>query len=313
MGGARKNTLVIDFSVLPVRPDVGKVKQFLESEIKLQYSDVKSIQLHNTRNCVLIEMLSADIVSRYQTEHNWKRTMHCANNDFRIPVYADCEAVTVRVHDLSPSICHSTITDFMLKFGEVISIREETWKHYFPGIANGVRILRMNLLQHIPSFITISNETTMVTYPNQPKSCLKCDQPAHRGAKCRDTGNETPSTNPLKPSDKLFTKADFPPMNNELQTTSPSPNEPITEDQRKEKEDEWTDIDENTSSSSAEYNEVTHKRRRPKRKEDSATKKVCGDQCSPNTGHNDRVVNEARKERFILMKNKSGTGYTRNW
>lgn len=125
MSGARKNTLVVDFSVLPARPEIGKVQCFLENEIKLQYADIKNIQLHHVRHCVFIEMKSHDIAARYHAEHNCKRTMLCGDATFRIPVYVDCEAVTVRVHDLPPAMSHVTIADHMLKYGEVISIRNE--------------------------------------------------------------------------------------------------------------------------------------------------------------------------------------------
>lgn len=185
MSSARKNTLVI--SVLPIRPEIAKVRDFLENEIKLQYSDIRSIQLHHNRNCVFIEMISHEIAVRYQKEHNWRRVMLCGDVKFRIPIFVDCDAVTIRVHDLPPSMSHVTIADHMLKYGEVISIRNEKWKHYFPGIANGVRVLRMNLLRHIPSFITIETHETMVSYIDQPKSCRHCGQPSHPGGKCPDS------------------------------------------------------------------------------------------------------------------------------
>lgn len=302
MSGARQNTLVVDFSVLPVRPEVSKVHHFLENELKLQYADIKSIQLHHSRNCVLIEMRSKEIVARYQLEHNWKRTMLCNNAKFRIPVYVDCEAVTVRVHDLPPSMSHVTIADHMLKYGEVISIRNEKWKHYFPGISNGVRVLRMNLLRPIPSFITIDNEETMVSYNEQPKSCRLCTQPYHPGNKCPERSTTPAAENPptsitSKSSDGLFTPDDFPPITNDRQKT-PSPvlaNETTEEgtnpakQQSDNDDDDWTD-DNDASNSSTEHNRTTHKRRRSRRDNKDRTKKACADQCSPNTDHEDQLI-----------------------
>lgn len=265
MAGARKNTLVIDFSVLPVRPDVAKVQQFLEHEIRLQYTDIRSIQLHHSRNCVLIEMKSKEIVARYQSDHNWKRSMLCNNTKFRIPVYADCDAVTVRVHDLPPSMSHATVADHMLKYGEVISIRNEKWKHYFPGISNGVRVLRMNLLRQIPSFITIENEITMISYIDQPKSCQRCTGPYHPGTKCPDSTvapaeKSSQISAASKSSDELFDQDDFPPINNDRQK-SPSPVREEAEQQNNDDDDDWTD-DDNASNSSTEHNGATNKRRR---------------------------------------------------
>lgn len=281
MCSTRKNTLVIDLSVLPARPDIATVQHFLENQLKLQYSDVLSIQLHHPRNCVLIEMKSYEIALRYQTQHNWKRKMLCADKDFRIPVYVDCDAVTVRVHDLPPSMSHSTVRDYMLKFGEVISIRSETWKHYFPGISNGVRVLRMNLLRDIPSFITIDQQETMITYDKQPKSCRHCEQPAHPGTRCLESSipniNHT-HQNQSAPSHDLFNLEDFPPIGGQQAS---SPKLPTVEAQHND--DEWTDVDDNTLSSSTDYNETTHKRRRSRRNKEEIETKKCALTSVPQT------------------------------
>ncbi|KXJ72063.1 hypothetical protein RP20_CCG019026 [Aedes albopictus] len=232
--------------------------------------------------------------------------MLCDGTEFRVPVYVDCAAVTVRVHNLPPSMSHTTIRDYMMKFGEVITIRNETWKHYFPGIPNGVRVLRMNLLREIPSYITIDQEETMVSYENQPKSCRHCNQPAHPGKRCLESSTpaRNKSASPLAPSnstdgDGIFNPEDFPPINNAQQTSLPMPSEA-----KQQNEDEWTDIDDNdNTSSSSDYNEATNKRRRSKRnKEDGESKKMCSDQCFPNTGHPEIIVSKNRK---VLNYNKN--------
>lgn len=310
MCGVRKNTIVIDFSVLPARPEIGKIQTFLDNVIKVQYEDVISIQLHHARNCVYVEMKSYEIALRYQSEHNWKRTMVCVDKEFRIPIYVDCEAVTVRVHDLPPSVSHSAVGEFMLKFGEVISIRDETWMHYFPGISNGVRVLRMNLLRHIPSYVTIDNEITMVSYLNQPKSCRQCHKPIHPGKKCVESNSaalvnhpQAVSTSSTPPSDGLFTEADFPPIKQAQKASSLSSNLPTIEETKHQNDDEWTDIDDNAStSSSSDYIEATNKRRRSKR-EKAETKKVCSEQCSPNPREH---ATRASSNQVFSSKNKSG-------
>ncbi|KXJ71284.1 hypothetical protein RP20_CCG020939 [Aedes albopictus] len=253
-------------------------------------------------------MASTEIVCRYQTEHNLKRTMLCDNKAFRIPVFVDCDAVTVRVLDLPPSVSNTAVSEFMLKFGEVISIRDETWKHYFAGMPNGVRVLRMNLFRDIPSTVSIQNEKTMVVYPNQPKSTGT----SHPGEKCSDPNPtiviEIPSA-ASSPSSDLFSQADFPPIVNQ-QHNSPSlaPNAsssvPIVEE-------DWTDIEDNDSNSSTDYSVVTHKRRRSRKQEKNDDKNACNgsrnDQCSSNTCHiAERIIDILSKEKVFSVKNKKG-------
>lgn len=63
----RKNTLVVDFGVLPVRPDVPKIHEFLEKKVQLQLSEVENIQLNSIRNCVFIEVKDSEIAARYRS------------------------------------------------------------------------------------------------------------------------------------------------------------------------------------------------------------------------------------------------------
>lgn len=247
MSIVRKNTLVIDLSVLPARPDAGQVHQFLENEIKLQLSDVRSIQLHNSRKCVYIEMVDHDTAVRYQKAHNIRRIFVFNNKRFKIPVYVDSEAVTVRIHDLPSSVLHATVAAFMTRFGEVISIQNERWRQFFPGIPNGVRLLQMRLKGSIPSYITIENEICFVEHKNQLKTCKWCSRAVHPKQKCQEiaaaekanttteheTAQASKSTNPSAQTEKIFSDSDFPPM-----SSKPcSSNKHITETRNNEASD----------------------------------------------------------------------------
>lgn len=63
MSSYRKNTLVIDFSILPKRPPLDQVEDFLKTFIKLDMADVKNVQLHNLKNCVFVEMSDAGVAT----------------------------------------------------------------------------------------------------------------------------------------------------------------------------------------------------------------------------------------------------------
>lgn len=224
MNISRENTLIVDFNVLPVRPDTAKVHQFLEKEVKLQLADVKSIQLHNIRNCVYIEVNDSETAARYQELHNNKHLIYYGDIGFKIPVFVDNGAVPVRVQDLPPAMKHATGIKYLLQYGDVISVTRERWKNFFPGVYNGVRILYMKIKRPIPSFATIGGFQTSISYPGQIKSCRLCLETAHPGQKCLETakatsGVVTPNQNPApKPTSSesnnqsLFSNKDFPPI-----------------------------------------------------------------------------------------------------
>lgn len=72
MVAARKNTLVFDFSVLPVRPTPEEIENFVCRVVKLDTSSIKNLQLHNLRRCVFIEMRTLEAAENVTVKHNLK-------------------------------------------------------------------------------------------------------------------------------------------------------------------------------------------------------------------------------------------------
>lgn len=319
MANVRKNILVVDFSVLPVRPDAANIEKFLCEKIKLQLKDVAMIQFHTIRNCVLIELSDADLAKKYHDAHNMRHVVAHEGKSFKIPVYVDDDAVTVRIHDLSTDIPHTTVKKYMEdRYGVVLSIGRERWKHYFPGIPNGVRLLRMHLSKPIPSYIEIENQQTLVTYENQVKSCRFCQKEAHPKRKCSELSQETTSSSPK--TALLFTQSDFPALSgavthNGKQTTPSVPSTTTAAipseshcapkfiadaDHEKEDTGSSTSNEDETNSSSQEIIETeTNKRRLSTRLQKKDPKKMCIPQGCQNK---EKVVTTAIKSKLRNVK-----------
>lgn len=186
MGTARKNTVVMDFSVLPVRPKPETIEKFLTRSIKLDMSSIKNLQIHNIRNAALIEMRCQQDAENLSASHNLQHTIEANNKKILIPIYMEDSAVNVRINDLPPDMPNSVVAEHMKMYGKVKSVVRETWKNYFQGVPNGVRVVRMEVDKPIPSYITISNEKTTVSYKNQIATCRNCDQRVHPNRKCSD-------------------------------------------------------------------------------------------------------------------------------
>lgn len=186
MGTTRINTLVIDFSVLPIRPNPGEIEKFLDGNIKLDWTTVKNLQLHNIRNCALIEMGSLEAAEKLAAQHHLKHSMTVEKKKFLIPVHMEDSAVNVRIHDVPPHVPNVVVAEHMKKYGNVKSVARELWKKYFQGKPNGVRVVRIELNNHVPSYIKIDGEMTSVTYRNQISTCRHCDRRAHPKQKCSE-------------------------------------------------------------------------------------------------------------------------------
>ncbi|KXJ71031.1 hypothetical protein RP20_CCG021712 [Aedes albopictus] len=120
-------------------------------------ADVRSIQLHSLKNCVYIEMHNAGVPPRMAKQHNLQHSIKYKESCYYIPIYVDGPTTTIRIHDLSPQMSNSIISDYLAQYGDVISVSNEVWKHYFVGLPNGVRVVRMKMKKPVPAHITIDN------------------------------------------------------------------------------------------------------------------------------------------------------------
>lgn len=197
----RKNCIVLDTSVLPKRPSIADIKQFLDGALKLDMTMVKSIQTNIVRNVVYLVMHGEEAAATIASSHHLKHFMCFEGKPVTIPlpIYIDSSAVDVRLHDLPEEIDNQTITHHMQQYGEVISIRNDVWKSYFPGLSNGVRILRMKPTKPIPSYITISDEITYVSHFSQVKTCRTCGAKEHPKLRCSEAATSTGAAQPTQP------------------------------------------------------------------------------------------------------------------
>lgn len=262
MGTERINTLVVDFSVLPKRPDASAVQKFMYGELKLDLADAVNIQFHNVRNCVYVEMVDAATAKRYFTSHHLRHTMQCDKKNYKIPVFVEDEAINVRIHDLPPRTPSAVIAESMREYGTILSISREMWKNYFPGFYNGVRVVRMQITRPIPSFLCIDGETTLITYRNQTKTCKFCGQKAHPRQKCGSTASRAHTANDLDETEdaaQIDDERSYPPLPCTSQT---KPTEESNKNNQHEQCDDGNNsADDSTDSGSEEFITVTNKRR----------------------------------------------------
>lgn len=194
MSSHRRNTLVVDFSVLPRRPGMSQVEEFIKDILKIDMADVKNIQIHNLKSCVYMEMNDPGIAPRLQKQHYLRHWFNHEGINYHIPVYVDGPTTTLRIHDLPPQMSNTVIMDHMQQYGRVLSIHNEVWKKFFPGVPNGVRVVKMKVEKPVPSHIVIDNQTTLVTHPKAcEQSSLNDKQkqlPTPRSAEKQQSRNE---------------------------------------------------------------------------------------------------------------------------
>jgi len=91
----------------------------------------------------------------------------------------------IRIACLPPQVKESTIKECMSKFGDVKSIRDEMWTQaYRYKVYNGVRIVEIQLKQHILSHLATASNNTIITYEGQPLTSFRCNETGHLQIKC---------------------------------------------------------------------------------------------------------------------------------
>lgn len=191
MAGFRKNSIVIDFSVMPVRPKLNVVQEFLFKQMSLDMSLVKNLQTSITKSHVIIELDSAATAENVVMLHNMKHTLEHDKQLYHIPVHPTDNAIEVKVYDLPPHMPNNLISAQFSAYGKVLSVKNDVWKDYFPGIPNGVRIIRMEIQTPIPSYVPVAGELSYVLYSNQVKTCRHCTQKVHIGKTCSAARKES--------------------------------------------------------------------------------------------------------------------------
>lgn len=110
----------MDFSVLPKRPSLNQVEEFLKKFIKLDMADVKSIRLHNLNKIVYMIMIDASAAPRLHKQHHLQYYFVHEGVTYNIPVYAEGPTRTVRILDLPPHMSDDVITKHLQQYGKVI-------------------------------------------------------------------------------------------------------------------------------------------------------------------------------------------------
>ncbi|XP_058817206.1 uncharacterized protein LOC131680512 [Topomyia yanbarensis] len=184
MASSVDKTFVINFKVVPTKLNFPAIAEFITKNLAIEATQLQHLQVSNGR--VFVGTDSAQTAQDIVQEHNLKHQVEHDGKSYSIPLSMEDGSVEVRVHDLRPSTSNRQLAYRMRDYGEIISIRDEVWKDFFPGIPNGVRIMRIKLTKPIPSYVMVDTTMTLVTYKGQVATCKHCNRRVHYAQKCSE-------------------------------------------------------------------------------------------------------------------------------
>jgi len=96
-----------------------------------------------------------------------------------------------RIANLPPEVSDKTLRDIMSKYGDVEDITEDQWsqKYRYP-VSNGIRIVELQLKQHIQPHMLIVGQRVLITYEGQTITCYGCNEAGHQYGECPTEGQQ---------------------------------------------------------------------------------------------------------------------------
>ena len=188
----RENTFKIHLEYLPRRPSFEDIHEFIFKQLKLPLEHVVRLQASIVNQCFYVKTIDKETAMRVVSENNMTHEVEFEGKKHKIPLSMEDNTTDVKVHDLSENISSEQLKQhFNQNYGEVISIEKQKWGHnfVFKDIDCGVIVVKMNLTQHIKSYITINGESTFISYFGQIQTCKHCGNKQHNGMSCSQNKN----------------------------------------------------------------------------------------------------------------------------
>jgi hypothetical protein len=153
----------------------------------IQEDEVNKLEIDGPRQRVYIKFVNEHRLNRTSRDMQGKQTYKHDNGEQSqvIIELAGLGRRDLRIANLPPEVNNRVVIEFLIKYGEVLEIKEEYWTSaYRYKIANGIRLVQIKLKHHLPSRLVIAGHTVDVTYTGQPQTCFSCHQTGHIFQQC---------------------------------------------------------------------------------------------------------------------------------
>jgi hypothetical protein len=182
-----QNTLVFIFDPRIPKITAYHIREWLYEQLRLREDEIRMIQVEGPRRRVFIKFVTnkqMQTVLRARKRQLEYRHETGAVSIGRIDI-AGMGLRRVRVANFPPEVPDRVLRDTMSKYGEVKDISEEQWSRmYRYPVSNGIRIVELQLKQHIPSHMMIVGQRVLITYEGQPNTCYGCNEAGHQYGDC---------------------------------------------------------------------------------------------------------------------------------
>ena len=155
--------------------------------MQLPEDAVSMIQIDGPRRKVYIKFVTERQMNGVLSETNGDKEFKYDNGEIsKVKVtIAGMGKCIIRIANLPPEVQESVIRKALGTYGDIIDITEEQWTiKYRYKVSNGIRLVNINLKQHVPSHLQISEHRVLISYEGQPVTCYGCNGTGHLYMHC---------------------------------------------------------------------------------------------------------------------------------
>jgi hypothetical protein len=182
----RQNTIVCCFNPRSPRITAFHIHEWIYEKLRLDEEDIRMIQIDGTRQ-VFIKFTNSTRMQSVQSETKGQLEFKHDNGELsQVTIeLAGMGMRKIRIANLPPEVRDRMIKDSLVKYGEVREIKEEQCtRAYRYKVSNGIRLVDMNLKQHLPSHMNIAGNRVLVSYEGQPATCYGCNDTGKQYQDC---------------------------------------------------------------------------------------------------------------------------------
>jgi len=191
----RQNTLVFLFDLRSPRITASHIHEWIYEQLRLREDEIRMIQVDGPRRKVYIKFVTSDKMQTVLTSTKGQLEYRHENGEVSV-VRVDMAGMglrRVRVANLPPEVSDRVLRDTMSKYGDVKEITgEQLSRQYRYPVSNGIRIVELQLKQHIPSHMLIVGQRVLITYEGQPTTCYGCNEAGHQYGACPHSKTAAP-------------------------------------------------------------------------------------------------------------------------
>lgn len=179
----RINTFSLDFSEVNEKLFAFDYHSYIEKNLKLKNEEVISIGING--NKIFVKVATGELLERIFENFEGKLTYIQRDGISKnVNLFNESLKTTVKIHRIPIEISDNEIRKALNYYGKIENVMNDAWKNLPYTCYNDIKIIKMEIVKPIPSYIPIGGKYYWITYAGQMRTCRRCGSTLHEIKDC---------------------------------------------------------------------------------------------------------------------------------